>query len=330
MLTLRPFCNADCHQILRLWEKKSREFPDFFVPMAMETLESQILGNVLFDPAGLILAFEGTDAVGFLHASFSPDPNGDGPSTTSGILFSPILDPAAPNRAEVAAELIAAGEQYLLSREARRWYVGGYANASPFYTGLYGRCNPEGILASDELIIATLNNTGYRPLGRSRLFRLNLSDYRPTINQKMHEAHRRCTVRKMPNPTAPNWWEANIYRNFLSSEWNVFLRDDRSPFPEPVAGALFHRMQKSLYTPRTEDDDIVHLILSYIGVAENELRNGIASLLFSVVVGDILSEEFLPVAVDTIVPEEDERLAAFLQKQGFAETEQVRSFFKAC
>lgn len=329
MLTLRPFCNADCRHILRIWEKKTSESPDLFVPMAMETLESQILGNILFDPAGLFLVFDGSEAIGFIHASFTPDPEGNGPTCSSGILFSPVVALDVPNRKTIITELIAAGEQYLLSYDARRWYFGGYANASPFYTGLYTRCNPEGI-CGDAQIVEALMKTGYQSFGTSRLFRLNLGEYQPTINQKIHEAHHRCRVQKMPGWRAPNWWEANIYRNFISSEWNVFLRDEAAGFPEPVAGILFHRMQKSLYSPRTKDDDVIHLILSYIGVIESQLRTGIASLLFSIAASEILSEEFLPVVVDTIVPDEDTRLAPFLRKQGFFETAKVCSFFKTC
>lgn len=329
MLTLRPFCNADAHFILHLWADKVRNAPEFYTPMSMDTLESQILGNTLFDPRGLIIAFSNHNAVGFIQASFCPDPSGAGPRRGVGILYSPIIHSACPDAQETAKALILAGEQYLSHCGADRWYVGGCANASPFYTGLYGRVNPEGIYEKEDLILDTFLKLGYHPFGRSYRYQLDLANYRSPVSPRVHEAYRHYIVRKMPNWSAPNWWEANIYRNFRSIEWNVFSRTDNTVFPEPVAGALFHRMAQSLYVRSQDgDDDKIHLFLAYIGVVENHLRMGIGSMMFSCLVNEILSDEFLPVVVYTMVPEEDHRLASFLNHQNFQMIDAVRSFYK--
>lgn len=328
MLTCRSYSNADSRRILDLWSHKTAERPEFFASLSMDILEGQILGNILFDPAGLIFAFDGDNAVGFIHASFCPDAQGEGPDTRTGILFSPIARAGAPNRDEILKKLIAAGETYLSSRGAQRWYAGGYANASPFYTGLYGRCNPDGIYGEEGAVLDAFLKGGYHPYGKSILLRLPLNDWHPPISPKAHEAFQRFVVRRIPGWTASNWWEANIYRNFSSAEWNVFARSDRARLPEPLAGLLIQRMQKDFYKFQRDKENIARLILSYVGVMEDHLRMGIGSFLFSSVVNEIRAEEYLPAVIETVVPESDRRLISFLKYQGFSETGTVHSFYR--
>lgn len=328
MLTCRSYSNADSRRILDLWSYKTAERPEFFASLSMDLLEGQILGNVLFDPAGLIFAFDVDNAVGFIHASFCPDPRGDGPDKRTGILFSPIVRADAPNRDEILEQLITAGETYLRSCGAQRWYAGGYANAAPFYTGLYGRCNPDGIYGEEGAVLDAFLKRGYHPYGKSILLRLPLSGWRPPVSPKSHEAFQRFLVRRISGWIASNWWEANIYRNFKSAEWNVFARSDRARLPEPLAGMLIQRMQNDFYKYQSDRMNVARLILSYVGVLEDHLRMGIGSFLFTSVINEIRSEEYLPTEIETVVPESDRRLIAFLKYQGFTETGAVHSFYR--
>ena len=330
MLTCRTFRNNDSRLILDLWSRKVKEFPEFFAPLSMDLLEGQVLGNMLFDPASLIFAFDGSqEAVGFLHASFCPDVSGERSDPQTGILFAPVVRQDAANREEIFQTLIAAGENYLVSRGAKRWYAGGYANAAPFYTGLYGRCNPEGIYEKETAVLDAFEKAGYHSFSRSLLFRLELSGWRPPVSRKAHEAHQKYVVRRISDWSASSWWEANIYRNFSAAEWNVFAANDRARVPKPVAGLLIQQMQKNFYTVRAEADPFLRLILSYVGVLESHLRVGIASFLCASVFQEIAAAEYRPVVLETIVPEGDKRLAAFLDSQKFIETGAVRSFYRS-
>lgn len=328
MLTLRPYCNADSHLILDLWSEKVEENPDFFAPLTMDVLESQVLGNILFDPTGFLLAFDGAETVGFLHASYAPNQRGSDINPTTGILFAPVIRNRHSRRDEIARGLIFAGERYLLSRGVSQWSVGGYASASPFWTGLYGRCNPEGINESEKNLLEIFPQLGYQPFDRSRLFRFDSTEFEPSSGAHYAEIKRQYIVRRMPAWIAPTWWDANIFRNFLTTEWNVFPRTDRLTYPPAIAGALIHRMIVPTRSIVDDGSETVHLLLSYIGVAEQVLRQGIGSYLFSSIVNELLAGEVLPLVIDTLVPERDERLAAFFIRQGYQEFGSVRSFYK--
>lgn len=327
-LTIQPYHNANSAAVVDIWSEQAGKFPDFFTPLSIDLLESQILGNSLFDAKGFLIALDDGKPVGFIHASFCPDLQGTNLSYETGILFAPIIRPDIAARAEIAETLILAGENYLRSHGTERWYAGGYASASPFYMGLYGRCNPEGILQKDEMVIDAFLKLGYHLFSESRRFRIELSRFHPNVTTKIHKAHRDFIVRRMPGWKAPNWWEANIYRNFNSMEWNVFSRDDHSSFPEPIAGSLFRQIQRPIYSRNNQDRNAVHIIMDYIGVLESNLRQGIASFLLTTSFNEMIADEFSPIVVDTIVESQDKPLIDFLLSHHFQETDSVRSLYK--
>ena len=328
MLSVRPFTNKDSGFIVEIWMEKSREYPDFFAPMSLDLLEGQVLGNPLFDAKGFLFVFDGDRPVGFIHAAFSPNPQGDDLSYETGILFSPIIRPGRGDREEIAETLILAGENYFRSHGTSRWYAGGYANGSPFYMGLYGRCNPEGIFVKDQFILETFYKLGYRLFAESRRFRLDLANFQSIISPKIYKASLKYIVRRIPCWKAPNWWTANIYRNFQTIEWNVFDRDNHTLFPELVAGALFHKMQKPIYSRFFPDHNATHFILDYIGVVEGALRQGIASFLLTTIFNELKADSVLSIVIDSILEAQDERLANFLLSLGFEETDLVQSLYK--
>ncbi len=324
-MKLRTFANSDARILLTLWQAKREENPNFFTSMTSERLENQILGNILFDPQGLIIAFDDDQPLGFIHVSFAPNGRGTDIDPRIGILFSPIVPAQTPDRQRVIEELIRAGERYFQARGTQRWFAGGYANASPFYTGLYGPCNPDGILESDQPVIDALKSSGYSLFSSSCLFQVMLNQYEMGIDQKIHETRRHYSTQRMSRWTPPNWWEANVYRSFFSYEWNVF---DRKRMQQPIAGAVLHQMlpiqSRNAPNPNASND----LVLAYIGVDEKLLRQGIATFLFTEMTADIIGGAIYPVVIYNVVPKMDQRLIAFLQKQGFQQKETVLSFCK--
>lgn len=326
MFKVREFNNRLIGDWLEVWGDQAARFPEFLAPVTRQVLELQILGNSLFDPAGFLIAYDGKTPIGVIHAAFGPNPSGSDLSRLVGILYPPVIRTDVPvDRGRAAQELIEAAEAYFHAQGTRRWYAGGYANSSPFYTGLYGWTNPVGICDDDVETVEILHRLGYRPCGVSRRFRLVCAPYRPVITPKIQQADNEVVVTRFVRQSEPSWWEANIYRNFETEEWNVLPRDAIND--DPIAGAVFRQMSPT-FTPRGEiEQDQTRYILDYIAVVETRLRCGIASLLLTVALSDIarLHGEFI---VDTVVDVRDTRMASFLLASQFTEVGTVSSFFK--
>ena len=326
MFKVREFHNRLIDDWLEVWGDQAARFPEFLAPITRQVMELQILGNPLFDPAGLLIAYDETRPIGVIHAAFGPNPSGSDLSRLVGILYPPVIRSDIPHdRGEVARALIEAAENYLSSRGTRRWYAGGYANSSPFYTGLYGWTNPVGICDDDVETIGIFRQMGYRPCGTSRRFRLVCAPYRPVITPKIQAADNEVVVSRFVRQSEPSWWEANIYRNFETEEWNVFYRNAIND--DPIAGAVFRRMSPTFSTRGEIEQTEVRYILDYIAVVESKLRRGIASLLLMVALADLsrLNSEFI---VDTVTDVRDARLTSFLLASRFEEVGTVSSFFK--
>ena len=326
MLEVREFNNRLVGDWLEVWGDQAARYPDFLAPVTQQVFELQILGNVLFDPAGLLIAYDGATPLGVIHAAFGPNPTGSDLSRMVGILYPPVIRSDRPlDRGEVARVLIEAAEGYLRSRGTRRWYAGGYANASPFYTGLYGWTNPVGICDADTETIEIFRRMGYRPCGASRRFRLVCAPYHPSVTPKMQEVYHKVDIRPSIRLSESSWWEANIYRNFDTEEWNVYFQDALND--DPIAGAVFRQMTP-IYTDRGEmEQKETRFILDYLAVVESQLRRGIGTLLLAVALTDI-SHLCSAFTVDTVADARDERMSAFLLANRFEEVGTVSSFFK--
>ncbi|MBQ1454982.1 MAG: hypothetical protein IIZ25_03940 [Thermoguttaceae bacterium] len=288
--------------------------------------EQHILDNVLFDREGFLLLFEDDLPVGFIHASFPPNEDWDDRRFDIGILYPPVV-PVFPRLQEALDLLVTAAERYLLSRGAARWFVGGMANASPFYNGLYGPCSAEGVLQRDKAVVELFRRRGYKECLSSGLYRIWLDHYLSPVKPRIREVQRKFLFQRMSHWTPVNWWDANCGRKFNVIEWNVFDRQTGAVAGRPIAGAVIHRMSTDI---NDSDLNAVPLTLSFIGVDNSYLRQGIGTFLFMRLSDDCLAREVLPIEIHSLVSEDNQRLSNFLLKQGFKEVSENRllSFLK--
>lgn len=315
MLTIRSFNNIDPANILYIWNGNADIAPNKYLSLHADLLEAQILGNSLFDPSGFFLAFYKNEPVGFIQASFGPNQAGTTIDPLAGVVFSPILRREVDCPEQIAKELILAAEKYLWNKGASHWFAGGLGKQTPFYTGIYGKANPFGVFADDEFTLHIFEQLGYKFFCRAVQLRLDVAKYQAPVNDTILQTHRLMEVRRNASWSARNWWDANIYRNFTSYEWNVFPRDTHNPYPEPVAGAVIQQMLlPSLFTTTQS------CILSFIGVLETSLRKGIGSVLFSSLINDLQYECNIPTTLEASIPDDNKALAAFLKYHSFQET----------
>lgn len=133
-MDVRSFSEGDEEAVVGLW---NRRVTGCFAtgPLSADVFVTDVMGKRYFDPAGLILAFEGARPVAFAHAGFKssdwlvPDPR-------LGTVSMIAVEEGRPDAGEaVVSEAI----RYLLRRGARQIeaFTIDFPN-TPFYNGLYG------------------------------------------------------------------------------------------------------------------------------------------------------------------------------------------------
>ena len=156
MVNYRTFRNTDPPRLVEVW---NQAFPGRgAVTLRNSTpLERFVLAKPYFDPAGLILADEGDQCVGFVHSAVV-DP-GAGPK--QGVICMLGIRPSHRGRG-IGQELLRRSEEYLLGRGAEIFLAGGYDRSNPFYFGIYGGANCPGFLQSNPEAEEFFLKVGYR------------------------------------------------------------------------------------------------------------------------------------------------------------------------
>ena len=73
MTEYRTFRNADPPRVLKLWND-SQLGRGAARPQSVEALETSVFAQHNFDRRGFIIAVDGDEIVGFVHAGFAPQP----------------------------------------------------------------------------------------------------------------------------------------------------------------------------------------------------------------------------------------------------------------
>ncbi len=175
--------------------------------MSPMLLEQFVLSAPYFERHGLLLALDGAEPVGFVHAGFGPSKDGSAIATCDGVTCVLMVSPHE-QRDEILRELLRRSEQHLRSRGAQTLYAGGNERLNPFYLGLYEGSQLPGILASNETALALYRDCGYKEVGRRLILQRDLSDFRPVVDRKQMLVRRSHTVEATFDPPVANWWEA--------------------------------------------------------------------------------------------------------------------------
>lgn len=186
-------------------------------------LEDLVLAKPYFDRHGLILAVDGARPIGFVHAGFGANEDLTGIDTQQGTISMAMVAPH-PERATVALELVAAGEDYLRRRGAKQLYAGCQFPFNGFYVGLYGGCDQAGILASDTQTRELFSAAGYRETNRRVLLHRSLIGCRSVIDFKQMQLRKKFQVSCCSDVLPDNWWENCVWSH---AEWlrvNLTLR----------------------------------------------------------------------------------------------------------
>jgi ribosomal protein S18 acetylase RimI-like enzyme len=169
-------------------------------------MENHVFSKPYFDPAGLIIARDNNEYLGFVHAGFGPNPPGTDLARNDGIICVIGVRPVYRRRG-IGSELLRRAEDYLAQTGARTFYAGPMAPLTPFYFGLYGGSNMAGFLVSDAEMEPFLRRHGYQSIRSVNVFQCFLNQPLNVADPRFPYHRRRFEVRVVPRTGAGTWWD---------------------------------------------------------------------------------------------------------------------------
>jgi ribosomal protein S18 acetylase RimI-like enzyme len=204
LIEYRPFHNTDPPQLVELWNfgklgpGAALEFPN-------DALDMLVFSQPYFDKNGLIVAGDGKEVVGFVHAGFGSNAEGTAISTDAGVICA-VLVRQDYRRKGIGRELVTRAESFLRKRGAREIFAGESGTRNPFYLDLYGGAESAGMLESDPLAAPFFSSLGYQPAERYILLRRDISEKKDPFDPRMVAVKRLMKFGVMDRPTDANWW----------------------------------------------------------------------------------------------------------------------------
>jgi ribosomal protein S18 acetylase RimI-like enzyme len=315
MPRLRCFRNDDPPRLAEVWDDAFTGRGAY--PLrSLGALERCALSKPYFDPAGLIVAEDGDDVVGFVHAGFGPNADESAIDPTCGVICV-IAVKAAHRRAGLGAELLRAAESYLAGRGTRTVQAGAHWPMCPFYFGLYGGSNMPGFLDSDPATEPFLLKQGYRSGESTAVLQLRLDKPAPPADARFVGLRRRFDIRLLDQMSIGSWWQECVYGLLEPVEFR--LEDKVSGMP--AARALLWEMEG--YKSRWGCPSVGVLDIQ---VRSDQRRQGLAKYLLSQIFRRLQEEYFGVVEVQT--PEANPTGIAVFKSLGFEQVDRGRVYLK--
>jgi GNAT superfamily N-acetyltransferase len=287
-------------------------------PATPDLLEQLVFAKLYFDYGGLVLAHDDGRLVGFAHAGFGPNAEGNWISTETGVVCVVVTDPKSAE-AEVAAGLLDRSENYLRRRGAKVVYGGGLQPLCPFYIGLYGGSELPGVLDSDTVPRDALAARGYQEVERTVLLRRELDGFESQMDRQQMQIRRQMLVEVTADAPTRSRWEALTVGEFDLTRFDLVVRGRGTP----AATALFRSMEPSVTTG-------VGRAVGLIGLTVEAAyrRHGLATFLLNEAFRHFLRQGIMRVEVQA--GETNAAAIGVFQKLGLQETARGGVWRKDC
>lgn len=224
MITYRSFRNADPPLLLNLW-RECELGRGAARPQSVEAIELVTFSQPYFDPDGLIVARDGDRVVGFVHAGFGCDSEGEELSSDPGVICAIVVHPEY-RRQGIGRELLQRAEQYLQQRGAVDVQAGQSPGRDPFYFGIYGGARPSGFLVSDPLAHPFFEACGYSPAARFDILQRDLANSRDPANFRLVAFRRKVRLDAFDQRGNTNWWWHNHLGRVDSVRFELIFKND--------------------------------------------------------------------------------------------------------
>lgn len=204
MITYRSFRNSDPPHLLRLWHAcqlgrgAAQGFP-------CEVLDMLVFAEPYFDRQGLIVACDGKQPVGFIHAGFGTNATEERLDRSLGVICAVLVLPDY-RRQGIGRELVRRAEEFLARSGAVSLQAGEAEPRNPFYMGLYGGSESVGFLESDPLAGPFFLNLGYQPAEKYFLYRRDITQRNEPFDPRLIPLRRKMQLQLSDAPLQPSWW----------------------------------------------------------------------------------------------------------------------------
>ncbi len=169
-------------------------------------LETHAFAKPYFDPAGLIVALDEGERVGFAQAGFGPTDTEAALSKAGGVTCLIGVRPTH-RRHGIGTELLRRCEAYLTGQGAQTLYAGPMRPMNPFYFGLYGGSDLPGFLTSDASAEPFLLHHGYRVYDTCLVYQRALQQTLNVVDARFAALRRRFEVQVAPRSGIQSWWQ---------------------------------------------------------------------------------------------------------------------------
>jgi len=279
LIEYRPFRNTDPPQISDLWNfaklgpGAAREFPN-------DALDMLVLAEPYFDRRGLIVARDGKELVGFVHAGFGANDTGTAIATSTGVICAVVVRMDYRMQG-IGRQLVAQAEEYLRSRGAATIYAGESGTRNPFYLGLYGGSESAGFLKSDENAEPFFARLGYQPAERFILMTRDISEKKDPFDPRLLMVKRTMKFGVLDHPLDATWWWLTRHGRFGSLTFNLIPNSGGAP----PAEVTFWEMELHAANRGERTAGITGLT-----IAASERRKGYAKALLTEVIRRLRDE----------------------------------------
>src|SRR5207247_5857884 len=159
-----------------------------------------------FDPAGLMVALDEGQRIGFAQAGFGPTDTEAALSRAAGVTCLIGVRPSYQRRG-IGSELLSRCEAYLRDQGARTLYAGPMRPMNPFYFGLYGGSDLPGFLTSDAVAEPFLLHRGYHIHDTCLVYHRALQQALNIVDARFAALRRRFDVQVAARTGIQSWWQ---------------------------------------------------------------------------------------------------------------------------
>jgi ribosomal protein S18 acetylase RimI-like enzyme len=208
VIQYRTFRNYDPPGLVKVWNEVFTGRGGVPLPTP-SALEEYVFAKPYFDRAGLTIALDDGEYVGFAHAGFGPNADESALSTAVGVVCALGVRPKYRRRG-VGTELLRRSEAYLAGREAATIYAGPMRPNNSFYLGLYGGSDLAGFLASDADAEPFLLKHGYLRHDSCRVLHRRLEGPINIADPRFLNIRRRYELVAQPRRGTASWWQEAV------------------------------------------------------------------------------------------------------------------------
>lgn len=317
MIHYRAFRNYDPPGLVTIWNESLIGRGAVYMSSA-SPLEYFVFAKPYFDPAGVILAFDGEVPVGFVHAGFGPNGAHTGLDTGNGITCLLAVRPAYRRRG-IGTELLRRAEGFLRERGAHTLFAGAMRPLDPFYLGLYGGSESPGFLASDAAAEHFFTRHGYSTYESCLVLHRQLDGGEGPCDGRFPALRRRYEARIVLRPGVGTWWRESVLGPIELLEFRL---EDKSKSNAVMARAGVWEMQG--FSQRWNE--------SVIGITDVEVkselrRQGLAKFLVAQIMRQVQEQYFNLVEVQVL--ESNPIAQTLFRSLGFQQVDTGRMYKKS-